>query len=51
MTLGPDEEWPDGFRWLHLTLLECAPAELIRIAARAGYDAVSVRLIPYGGAQ
>ena len=29
----------------HLTLIECSPPELIYIAARAGYDAVSPRLI------
>ena len=29
----------------HLTLIECTPAELVYIAARAGYDAVSPRLI------
>ena len=30
----------------HLTLINCTPAELIYIAARAGYDAVSPRFIP-----
>jgi sugar phosphate isomerase/epimerase len=30
----------------HLTLIGCTPAELVYIAARAGYDAVSPRLIP-----
>lgn len=29
----------------HLTLINCTPAELVYIAARAGYDAVSPRLI------
>lgn len=30
----------------HLTLINCTPAELVYVAARAGYDAVSPRLIP-----
>ena len=30
----------------HLTLINCTPAELVYVAARAGYDAVSLRLIP-----
>jgi sugar phosphate isomerase/epimerase len=30
----------------HLTLINCTPAELVYIAARAGYDAVSLRFIP-----
>ena len=30
----------------HLTLLSLAPAELIGVAARAGYDAVGLRLLP-----
>ena len=30
----------------HLTLINCTPAELVYIAARAGYDAVSPRFIP-----
>lgn len=29
----------------HLTLINCPPAELVYVAARAGYDAVSPRLI------
>ena len=29
----------------HLTLINCTPAELVYIAARAGYDAVSPRFI------
>ena len=28
----------------HLTLIECSPPELIYIAARAGYDAVSPKI-------
>ena len=30
----------------HLTLINCTPPELVYIAARAGYDAVSPRFIP-----
>lgn len=30
----------------HLTLIDCTPPELVYIAARAGYDAVSPRFIP-----
>ena len=30
----------------HLTLIGATPAELVYIAARAGYDAVSPRFIP-----
>ena len=30
----------------HLTLINCTPAELVYVAARAGYDAVSPRFIP-----
>ena len=30
----------------HLTLINCTPAELVYIAARAGYDCVSPRFIP-----
>ncbi|MBT6544528.1 MAG: hypothetical protein HOL77_10710, partial [Rhodobacteraceae bacterium] len=29
----------------HLTLINCTPAELVYVAARAGYDAVSPRFI------
>src|SRR5262249_57796228 len=32
----------------HLTVLGCTPPELIYIAARAGYDYVSIRLISMG---
>ena len=32
----------------HLTLVNCAPAELVNIAGRVGYDAVSLRLIKRG---
>lgn len=32
----------------HLTLLGCTPTEFIYIASRAGYDFVSLRLIPMG---
>jgi sugar phosphate isomerase/epimerase len=34
----------------HLTVLGCAPPEMTYLAARAGYDLVSFRLIPMGGA-
>ncbi len=34
------------FSLAHLTLINCTPAELVYIAARAGYDAVSPRLMP-----
>ena len=36
------------FSLAHLTLLECPPPQLIRIAARAGYEYVGLRLIPVG---
>lgn len=32
----------------HLTVLDCAPPEMTYLAARAGYDFVSFRLIPIG---
>jgi sugar phosphate isomerase/epimerase len=32
----------------HLTVLDCAPPEMTYLAARAGYDFVSFRLIPLG---
>ena len=31
---------------VHLTDISCPPPEFIRVAARAGYDAVSLRTIP-----
>ena len=34
------------FSLAHLTLINCTPAELVYVAARAGYDAVSPRFIP-----
>lgn len=34
------------FSLAHLTLLDCPPPELLRIAARTGYDFVGLRLIP-----
>jgi sugar phosphate isomerase/epimerase len=34
----------------HLTVLDCAPPEMTYLAARAGYDMVSLRLIPLGAA-
>jgi sugar phosphate isomerase/epimerase len=36
------------FSLAHLTILEAPPPVLIRIAARAGYDFVGLRLIPLG---
>jgi len=36
------------FSLAHLTLLDCSPPELTEIAARAGFDFVSLRLIPFG---
>jgi sugar phosphate isomerase/epimerase len=36
------------FSLAHLTILEARPPELIRIAARSGYDFVGLRLIPLG---
>jgi sugar phosphate isomerase/epimerase len=36
------------FSLAHLTVLEATPPELIRIAARTGYDCVGLRLIPLG---
>ena len=36
------------FSLAHLTLLDVPPPELIRIAARTGYDFVGLRLIPLG---
>jgi sugar phosphate isomerase/epimerase len=36
------------FSLAHLTILDTPPPELIRIAARAGYDFVGLRLIPLG---
>ncbi len=42
-----ETEPSDGpvFSLAHLTLINCTPAELVYIAARAGYDAVSPRFI------
>ena len=34
------------FSLAHLTVIECSPAEMTYIAARTGYDYVSLRLIP-----
>jgi sugar phosphate isomerase/epimerase len=36
------------FSLAHLTMLQCSPPQLIEIAARAGYDFVSLRPIPVG---
>ncbi|MBE1293401.1 MAG: TIM barrel protein [Rhodobacteraceae bacterium] len=37
---------PSLYSLAHLTLINCTPPELVYIAARAGYDAVSPRFIP-----
>jgi len=37
---------PPIYSLAHLTLINCTPPELVYIAARAGYDAVSPRFIP-----
>jgi sugar phosphate isomerase/epimerase len=42
------EEMKHKFSLAHLTLIGCTPPELAYIAARAGYDFVSLRLIPMG---
>src|SRR5262245_39918349 len=34
------------FSLAHLTLLQCSPPDLIEVAARAGFDYVSLRAIP-----
>ena len=36
------------FSLAHLTVIDCAPPEMTYMAARAGYDYVSLRLIPMG---
>jgi sugar phosphate isomerase/epimerase len=36
------------FSLAHLTILGCPPPEAVRIAARAGYDFVGLRIIPLG---
>jgi sugar phosphate isomerase/epimerase len=36
------------FSLAHLTNIQCAPPELIRIARKVGYDYVSLRVIPLG---
>ena len=38
------------FSLAHLTVLNCAPPEMTYLAARTGYDFVSLRFIPLGGA-
>lgn len=37
-----------SFSLVHLTNIQCPPPEMIRVAARCGYDAVSLRTIPMG---
>lgn len=41
-----DASTPSLYSLAHLTLINCTPPELVYIAARAGYDAVSPRFIP-----
>lgn len=45
--MAPDHSITDDphYSLAHLTLINCTPAELVYVAARAGYDAVSPRLI------
>ena len=45
---GASADSPLQFSLAHLTLLNCAPPELTEIAARAGYDFVSLRPIAMG---
>lgn len=45
--LGSPADVP-RFSLAHLTLLRCPPPELTEIAARAGYEYVGYRLIPFG---
>jgi len=40
------EQMRHRFSLAHLTLIDCTPSELTYVAARAGYDFVSLRLIP-----
>jgi sugar phosphate isomerase/epimerase len=43
-----DKMTPRAFSLAHLTLLDVAPPELVRIAAAAGYEYVGLRTIPFG---
>ncbi len=43
-----EEKMKQEFSLAHLTVLGCSPVEMTHIAARAGYDYVSLRLIPMG---
>ena len=45
---SPAEAAPPEFSLAHLTMLRCAPPELTEIAARAGFDYVSLRPISLG---
>ena len=36
------------FSLVHLTNIHCPPPQLVYTAAKAGYDAVSIRTIPLG---
>ena len=42
------DEFSSKYSLAHLTLLDCSIPELTYIASRAGYDAISPRLIPMG---
>ncbi len=44
--LTESQEHVPQYSLAHLTLIECSAPELVYIAARAGYDAVSPRFIP-----
>ena len=39
---------PHRYSLVHLTNISCPPPEMIRVAAKAGFDAVSLRTIPMG---
>ena len=46
--IGGNKQASESFSLSHLTLLDCSVPELIFIAARAGYDAASPRLLQMG---
>ena len=46
MSVDPKYPADPLYSLAHLTLINCTPAELVYVAARAGYDAVSPRFIP-----
>lgn len=45
---GTGERMTPVYSLVHLTNIDCPPPEMIRIAAKTGYDAVSLRTIPMG---